>query len=66
MKKTEKTTGCRLCKYRVSIPLNQNDPAGPRKPACCFHFEVNDKKRSEECGTLFTETDFYTKHPEEP
>lgn len=63
-KKVDKVTGCRLCKYRVSIPLNQNEPRGERKPACCFHLEIDDKKKKN-CD-FFTETDFYIKHPEEP
>ena len=62
-KKETKLTGCTLCKYRVSIPKKQGDDLGERIPSCCFHFEVNDKKDMHTC-CMFTETDFYIKHPE--
>lgn len=60
----KKVTGCRLCKYRVSVPEKQGDSLGKRKPACCFGFTVNDKKDMSKCD-LFAESDYYIKHPEE-
>ena len=60
----KKVTGCRLCKYRVSIPEKQGDSLGKRKPACCFGFTVNDKKNMSKCD-FFSESDYYIKHPEE-
>ena len=64
-KKQKEAKGCRLCKYRVNVPINSNDQTGPRKPSCCFGYTVNDEVRPTECAGLFTETDFYIKHPEE-
>lgn len=60
----KKVTGCRLCKYRVSIPEKQGDSLGKRKSACCFGFTVNDKKDMSKCD-FFSESDYYIKHPEE-
>lgn len=62
-KKEEKAAGCRLCKFRVAPPKGPN---GERVPSCCFGYKIDDKKRPEECGELFTETDYYIKHPEMP
>lgn len=59
--KDNKPKGCRRCKYRVAPP-NQK---GERHPACCFGYTVNDKEVPKECGELFTETDYYVKHPDE-
>lgn len=60
----KKVTGCRLCKYRVSIPVKQGDLSGKKQPACCFKLEINDKKDMSKCD-FFSESDYYTKHPEE-
>jgi len=60
----KKVTGCRLCKYRVSIPEKQGDSLGKRKPACCFGFTVNDKKDMSKCD-FFSESDYYIKNPDE-
>ena len=57
--------GCRLCRYRVAPPLNVADPNSPRKPACCFGLEVNDKVRPKNCE-FFTDGDFYILHPDAP
>lgn len=64
-KKKIEAKGCRLCRYRVALPQNFADPKSPRKPACCFGFEINDKVRPKTCE-LFTESDYYILHPEEP
>lgn len=60
----KKVTGCRLCKYRVSVPEKQGDSLGKRKPACCFGFTVNDKKDMSKCD-FFSESDYYIKNPDE-
>jgi len=62
-KKEVKPAGCRLCKYRVAPPKGPNNE---RVPCCCFGYTVNDKERPSDCGELFTETDYYIQHPEEP
>lgn len=62
-KQDKKATGCRLCKYRVSIPIKQGDKL-EEKPSCCFKLEVNDKKDMSKCD-FFSESDYYIKHPEE-
>ncbi len=61
-KKENKQEGCRLCKYRVAPPKGPNNT---RVPACCFGCEIHDDKPMNECG-LFSESDYYIKHPEEP
>lgn len=58
----KKPQGCRRCKYRVAPP-NQK---GERIPSCCFGYQINDKKLPTDCGGLFTETDYYIIHPDEP
>lgn len=57
-KKQKKATGCRKCKYRVSIPVGDK-----REPKCCFGFKIDDKKLPD-CS-LFTESDYYETHPDE-
>lgn len=64
--KSKKPKGCRLCKYRVSVPRKDGTGYKDRVPACCFGFKVNDEERPTVCTGLFTETDFYIRHPEEP
>lgn len=61
---TKEVTGCRLCKYRVSIPEKKEDPTSKRIPSCCFGEKVNDKVRPKDCD-FFEESDYYIKHPEE-
>ena len=58
---TKEAAGCRLCKYRVAPPVGPN---GQKVPRCCFGHEVNDKEIPD-CG-MFTESNFYKNHPEEP
>lgn len=62
-KKDSNPKGCRLCKYRVAPPKGPNNE---RVPCCCFGYKINDKERPSECGDLFSDTDFYIRHPEEP
>ena len=58
--------GCRLCRYRVAVPSKGDNPRSEKIPSCCFGYKINDEKRPEECGELFTEGNYYIEHPDEP
>lgn len=58
--KTKKQEGCRLCKFRVSVP--QGDT---RVPVCCFKEKIDDKRSMEGRCSFFIKSDYYVKHPED-
>ena len=62
MAKAKEQTGCRLCKYRVAP---RKGPNGEAVPSCCFNLEIDDTKPMNHCE-MFTDGDYYVKHPNEP